>query len=68
MAWTQDDIDELERVIATGARSVQKGDEIVNFRSQAEMIALLKRLKTSAAGQSGVRPARTLTPRTSRGF
>ena len=40
MAWTQTDLDKLERAIATGARRVKFGDVEQEFRSLTEMRSL----------------------------
>jgi len=62
MAWTQADIDALERAIADGrgARSITFADQSVTFNSIAEMLALLATMKqavTAAAGGSSTRYA-----------
>lgn len=35
--WTQDDLDAIERAIASGALIVRHGDKMINYRSLAEM-------------------------------
>lgn len=40
MAWTQDDLDAIEKAIKTGARSVAYTDRRVEYRDLAEMIQI----------------------------
>lgn len=47
MAWTQAQLDAVEKAIASGATQVKHGDFQVNYRSQDEMIALRDRMKWS---------------------
>ena len=66
MAWTQTDIDALERAIADGrgARSISFADQSVTFGSVSEMLELLAAMKASlavAAGTSSTRPRRRIS-------
>jgi hypothetical protein len=55
MAWTQADVEALERAIADGrgARSIQFSDESITFSSPAEMLALLAAMKNAVATAAG---------------
>jgi hypothetical protein len=55
MAWTQADIDALERAIADGrgARAITFADQSVTFNSIAEMLALLATMKQAVAAAAG---------------
>jgi hypothetical protein len=68
MAVTQADIDALQKAIGTGASEAQRGDERVKYRSLAEMRSTLAAMKAELAGKPRAARARTMTPRTSRGF
>lgn len=59
MAWTQTDIDALERAIADGrgARSITFADQSIVFNSLAEMLQLLATMKQAVAGGSSTRYA-----------
>ena len=62
MAWTQADIDALERAIAAGqgARSITFSDQSITFNSIAEMLQLLATMRqalATAAGTSSTRYA-----------
>lgn len=47
MAYTQDQIEALEKAIAEGVLSVQYADKRVQYRSLDEMIRILNMMKTS---------------------
>ena len=68
MAFTQNDIDDLEKAIALGATEVRRGDESVRYRSLAEMKRVLADMKTSVSGAERGALIRQMTPRTSRGL
>ena len=55
MAWTQTDIDALERAIAVGrgARSMTFADQSITFNSLAEMLELLATMKQAVAVAAG---------------
>jgi hypothetical protein len=50
MAWTQDDVDEIKKAIASGAEEVQFSDRRIKFRSKDEMLELLKLMQDEVAG------------------
>lgn len=57
MAWTQADIDEIKRAMATGALSVSYAGppaRTVTFRSLAEMQALLAQMQQEVNGSSSL--------------
>jgi hypothetical protein len=60
MAWTQADVEALERAIADGrgARSIQFSDQAVTFSSPAEMLALLSAMKNAVAAAAGTSSTR----------
>ncbi|MER5172659.1 MULTISPECIES: phage head-tail joining protein [Thioclava] len=64
MAWTQSDITQMERAIATGARVVQINGERVEYRSLEEMRSILvmmkEELRGAAAGAFQVSYPKTL--------
>lgn len=45
MAWTQTDLDTLEKAIATGATRVKYADKEVEYRTLAEMWQLRDQIK-----------------------
>jgi hypothetical protein len=68
MAWTQDDVDAIKAALATGARDVQYSDgSRVSYRSEAEMMSIMKRMQTEVAGSSVTR-VKTVRFGTSKGF
>lgn len=66
--FTEADAVALEEAIASGARSVQRGDEKIEYRSLAEMETALARIRTALSGGTRVSRVRQMTPKTSRGF
>jgi len=60
MAWTQTDIDALERAIADGrgARTITFSDQSTTFGSIAEMLQLLATMKTAVATAAGMSTTR----------
>ena len=51
MAWTEDDVANLERAISTGTRIVRNANgEMVEYQSAAEMRRLLADMKKAVAG------------------
>lgn len=69
MAWTQADVDALERAIAAGrgARTIQFTDQVVTFNSIDEMLKLLAIMRAAVAGAAGT-SQRTRYAATSKGF
>jgi hypothetical protein len=68
MAWTQDDVDAIKAALATGARDVQYSDgSRVSYRSEAEMMSIMKRMQAEVAGSSVTR-VKTVRFGTSKGF
>lgn len=65
MAFTAAQITALERAIATGALMVRYGDRTVQYRSLAEMEALLSRMRDAVEGSTRTRQLRV---RTNKGF
>ena len=45
MAYTQQDIDDLERALAAGVRTVKRGDREITYNSPQEMRAQLQVMK-----------------------
>ena len=60
MAWTQADVDALERAIADGrgARSMSFSDQSVTFGSVDEMLRLLGTMKAAVAAAAGTTTTR----------
>ena len=60
MAWTQADVDALERAIADGkgARSMSFSDQSIVFNSIAEMLDLLRAMKAAVAAAAGTTTTR----------
>lgn len=65
MAWTTQQMQRLEKAIASGALTVRYADRTVTYRNQSEMLALLEEMR-AALGLST--PQRTRYASTSRGF
>lgn len=68
MAWTQADLDEIEKAIATGARVIRTNDRTVEFRTLSEMIELRDRIREKVAGPAPGRRSRTSFAATSKGL
>ena len=60
MAWTQTDIDALERAIADGrgARTITFSDQSITFGSIPEMLQLLATMKSAVATAAGTSSTR----------
>ena len=60
MAWTQTDIDALERAIADGrgARTISFSDQSITFGSIPEMLQLLATMKGAVAAAAGTSTTR----------
>jgi hypothetical protein len=60
MAWTQTDVDALERAIADGrgARSISFSDQTIVFGSIPEMLQLLATMKGALAMAAGTSTTR----------
>jgi len=60
MAWTQTDIDALERAIADGrgARTISFSDQSITFGSIPEMLQLLATMKGAVATAAGTSTTR----------
>lgn len=69
MAWTQADVDALERAIADGkgVRSIQFADQVVTFNSIEEMLRLLAVMRGAVAAAAGT-SQRTRYGATRKGF
>lgn len=65
---TQQDIDELQSAINSGALEVSRGDETVKYRSLADMRDTLREMKAAVAGRPTHAKIRFATPRIDRGF
>ena len=50
MAWTQADLDNLERAVASGARSIQYGDRRVDLRRLEEVNAIRAEMRRDLTG------------------
>jgi hypothetical protein len=59
VAWTQTDLDNLEKAIRTGARKVKHGDEEIEFRSLREMQSLRREMRKSLGIADGRTSRRT---------
>lgn len=68
MAYTQADIDTLEKAIATGALKVKRGEEEVTYRSLEEMRQALSAMKARVRGSERGPILRQMTPHTNRGL
>lgn len=53
MAWTQQDIEKLEKAIASGKLSVRYKDRQITYQSTAAMMQALKVMRTEAAAAAG---------------
>jgi hypothetical protein len=60
MAWTQTDVDALERAIADGrgARTITFADQSVTFNSLREMLELLAAMRGAIATAAGTSTTR----------
>ena len=67
MAWTQADIDAHKAAIGRGVLRVTQGDETIEYRDLAEMMAIL-RLMEKELGVAGQRGITVSYPLTSRGL
>ena len=54
MAWTQTQVDALRDAIATGTLRVKVGDMDTQFRSQADMLQLLRVMEAEVAATARV--------------
>ena len=52
MSYTQEDISELKRALATGATSVKIADRIINYRSVEEIQRILSIIENEIAGNT----------------
>lgn len=50
MAWTQSDLDKIEKAIATGARKVRFQTHEVEYQSMGDMLKARDVIKASLAG------------------
>jgi len=64
---TQQEIDDLEDALRSGAKTVKHGDKLIGYREIAEMREELARMKRRAKGAAGRRPTRAKV-RCSRGY
>ena len=55
MAWTQQDLDDLDSAIASGALRVAYRDKVVTYRSLAEMLSTRQLIEDALAGNRGGR-------------
>ena len=67
VAWTQQDLDRLDKAIATGAREVQFRDQRTVFRSLREMKELRADIARTLAVGQGKRTTRQVRTVVSRG-
>lgn len=54
MAWTQSDLDKIDKAIASGNRRIQFGDRMREFRSQDELLQLRRLVKREVSGATRV--------------
>lgn len=59
MAFTQSDIDAIDRAIASGELTVRHGDRLTTYRSVQELLAARDAMQAELAQQAGSR----LSPR-----
>ena len=52
MAWTNQDLEEIERAIATGELTVRFGDRLVTYRSMDELLAARVAIKRDLYAQA----------------
>ncbi|MER8786871.1 hypothetical protein NKH71_03220 [Mesorhizobium sp. M0983] len=52
MAWTQSDLDAIEKAIATGARRVRYQTHEVEYQSLSDMLKVRQIIKDELAGNS----------------
>lgn len=56
MAFTQTDVETLERAIASGQQSVQFGDRRVSYQTLGDMRDALREMRVEVAAASGAPP------------
>jgi len=56
MQYTEDDLNALKEALLTGASSIRIGDRQVNFRTTAELKALIKEVQDSLEIDEGSTP------------
>lgn len=64
MAVQQEDIDALTQALATGERVVRKGNNTVEYRSVAEIIAARNALMQQKAAEDAAQSGRTVSRQT----
>jgi hypothetical protein len=52
MTFTEADLENLKAALISGARKVQIGDRIVEYRSQNEILAAIRLIEQTIAGTS----------------
>jgi hypothetical protein len=67
MAYTQQQLDDLEASIAEGALTVKYEDRVVTYRSLKEMVSIRDVIR-SALGLTGNKPRRILSSPSKFGF
>lgn len=53
MAWTQTDIDNIKKAMASGVLTSKHGETLMTFRSIAEMERVLARMEAEVSGSTG---------------
>lgn len=52
IAFTQENLDVLKQALLTGVTEVQIGDRVVKYRSQKDILSLIKMIEESLQGYS----------------
>lgn len=53
MAWTQTDIDNIKKAMASGVLTTKHGETLLTFRSMSEMERVLARMEAEVKGSTG---------------
>ena len=67
MAWTQSDLDAIDRAIASGELTVHFADRSVTYRSLDELLKIRALIKDDLQSQAGTAPERFSLAKTSKG-
>jgi hypothetical protein len=67
ITYTQDDLDALKEILLTGAGSVQIGDKKIEYRSQSQILALIKMVQENLEDSSSDDPTGTIQATYSKG-
>ena len=67
MAWTQSDLDAIDKAIASGEVTVHFGDRSVTYRSLDELLKIRALIKDDLQSQAETTPDRFSLAKTSKG-